>query len=219
MTRVALNIEVHACFRIRVFIYSREMPWRGTAGSHVVTLVLVSKGTSVLVLTVASPIYTPAHNSGGGGGFSQIFLIFSLTLLFSESLALRLHSCLVQLHDQFHEESEPPGLPAAPSPPGVTSRKNGAQPVHNPAAQSHQTLLYSQKNKNQNPKTTTLKGLEYLEKHQLGRQGQAGSRRRGDNCAGASNFPVKSACVCAVPTSRSAWPCLFCWLASSPSAR
>ena len=50
----AMNIEVHVSFRIRVFIFSGEFPRR----DHMVTLLLVFRGISVLSSIVTAPVYS-----------------------------------------------------------------------------------------------------------------------------------------------------------------
>ena len=57
-----MNIGVHASFRIMVF--SEICPGMGLL-DHMVVLVLVFKGTSILYSTVVVPVYLPINSVGG----------------------------------------------------------------------------------------------------------------------------------------------------------
>ena len=87
VNNAAMTIGMHVSFPISVFIFFRYIPRSRIAG-HMVVLYLVFWGTSILLSTLAAPIYTPTNSARG---FPFLHLLANMTIDILKS-----HMCVIK---------------------------------------------------------------------------------------------------------------------------
>ena len=87
----AMNIGVHVSFGISVFVSFRYIPRSGIAG-HLIVLFLVFRGASILISTVAAPVYIPTN--------SVVANIY-ITIYFSVSYSINIYTVSDSLSCQY----------------------------------------------------------------------------------------------------------------------